>query len=123
MKMRLSNRRVAPRYCRKAPWRVPVWGSAIPEQRAECENPSEKEIHFATDPLPRAGTTIEILFKLPEKITNEPTAKRVCTGHVVPGNSSCGKFGAGVQFNCYQILERRRSHDLRGSKWPHRFVH
>jgi PilZ domain-containing protein len=106
MKVAAADRRVTRRHYFKAPLRVRIWKSAIPEQRAESENLSEKGIFFATDSLLRVGTTVEILLKMPEEMTGEPTTEWLCTGHVVrvePLNSSRGKFGVGVQFDCYQI--------------------
>jgi hypothetical protein len=47
---------------------------------------------------------------MPEEITGEPTTEWLCTGHVVrvnPVNSSPGKLGVGVQFDCYQILRAK----------------
>jgi len=105
MKVQLSDRRVTRRHRFKAPLRVRIWNSAIPEQRAESENLSEKGIFFATDSLLRVGATVEILLKMPEDITGEPTSEWLCTGHrVEPDNSSRGKLGVDVQFDCYQIL-------------------
>ncbi len=67
---------------------------------------AEKGIFFATDSLLRVGTAVEVLLKMPEEITGEPTTEWLCTGHVVrvePVNSSRGKLGVGVQFDCHQI--------------------
>ncbi len=107
MKVAAADRRATRRHSFKAPLRVRIWKSAIPEQRAESQNLSEMGIFFATDSLLRLGTTVEILLKMPEEITGEPTTEWICAGHVVrvePGNSSRGKLGVGVQFDCYQIL-------------------
>jgi hypothetical protein len=107
MKVAIADRRVTRRHSFKAPLLVHIWKSAIPEQRAESKNLSEKGIFFATDSLLHVGTTVEILLKMPEEITGEPTTEWLCTGHVVrvePHNSSWGKLGVGVQFDCYQIL-------------------
>jgi hypothetical protein len=110
MKIAAADRRVARRHYFKAPLRVRIWKSAIPEQNAESENLSEGGIFFATDSLFRRGTTVEILLRMPEEITGEPTTEWLCTGHVVrvnPVNSSPGKLGVGVQFDCYQILRAK----------------
>lgn len=106
MNVAVADRRATRRHSFKAPLRVRIWKSAIPEQRAESENLSEKGIFFATDSLLRVGTTVEILLKMPEEITGEATTEWLCTGHVVrvePNNSSRGKLGVGVEFDCYQI--------------------
>ena len=107
MKVAIADRRVTCRHSFKAPLRVHFRESAIPEQRAECENLSEKGIVFATDSLLPVGTTVEILFRMPAEITGQPTTEWLSTDHVVRverHNSSCGKLGVGVHFDCYQIL-------------------
>ncbi len=73
MKVATADRRVTRRYTFEAPFRVRIWKSDIPEHRAESENLSEKGIFFATDSLPRVGTTVEILLEMPEEINDEPT--------------------------------------------------
>ena len=106
MKVAVADRRATRRHSFKAPLRIRIGKSAIPEQRAESENLSEKGIFFATDSFLRLGTTVEILLKMPEEITGEPTTEWMRTGHVVrdePSNFSRGKPGVGVQFDCYQI--------------------
>jgi len=110
MSVALADRRITRRHSFKAPLRVRIWKSAIPEQRAESENISEKGIFFATDSPLSVGTTVEILLKMPEEITGEATGEWLCTGHVVrvePINSSRGRLGIGVQFDCYQILRAK----------------
>lgn len=59
MKIAVADRRVARRHYFKVPLRVRIRKSAIPEQRAESENLSEKGIFFTTDSLLRMGTTVE----------------------------------------------------------------
>jgi hypothetical protein len=107
MKIAKADRRIARRHSFKGPSRGARWKSDIPAQQAESENLSEKGIFFATDSFLRVGTMVEILLEMPEEITDEPTIEWLCTGHVVrvePLNSSRGKIGVGVQFDCYQIL-------------------
>jgi len=107
MKVAVADRRATRRHSFKASLRVRIWKSAFPELQAESQNLSEKGIFFATDSHLRMGTTVEILLRMPEEITGEPTTEWICTGHVVrvePSNSSRGKLGVGVQFDCYQIL-------------------
>jgi hypothetical protein len=106
MKVATADHRIARRHSFKAPLRVCIWKSAIPEQRAESGSLSERGIFFATDSILRAGTTVEILLKMPEEIRGGSTTEWLCTGHVVhvePVNSSRGKLGVGVEFDCYQI--------------------
>jgi hypothetical protein len=52
------------------------------------------------------GTLLEILLKMPEVITGEPTIEWLSSGHVVrvePIDSTRGKLGVGVQFDCFQV--------------------
>jgi hypothetical protein len=110
MNIATSDRRVSPRYNFKLPLRVRIWKSAIPEQRTESENLSERGIYFATNSPLRVGTAVQVLLKMPEEITGEPTNEWLCSGHVVhmePSDSPRGKLGVGVQFDCYEI-----------SRWP-----
>jgi hypothetical protein len=107
MNVAAAERRVARRHSFKAPLRVRIWKSAIPEQRAESENLSERGILFATDSHFGVGTAVEILLKMPEEITGEPATEWPCTGHVVrvePVNYSRDKLHVGVQFDCCHIL-------------------
>jgi len=125
MKAAVADRRIARRHSFKAPVRLRIWKSAIPEQRAESENLSEKGIFFLADSLLRLGTTVEILLKMPEENTGEPTAEWLCTGHVArvePSNSSRGKLGVCVQFDCYQIYGLRRPNNFEGREWRLHFA-
>jgi len=81
----------------------------MPEQRRESVNLSERGILFAADSPMAIGTVVEVLLKMPEEITGEPTTEWLCSGHVVrvgPINSPKGNFGVGVQFDCYQISRK-----------------
>lgn len=106
MKVVATDRRIARRHSFQAPMRVRIWKSAVPEWRAESVDLSEKGIFFTTDSLLRVGTQVEVLLKMPEEITGDPTREWVCTGHVVrvePVDSPAGRLGIGVQFDCYEI--------------------
>ncbi|HXN51508.1 MAG TPA: PilZ domain-containing protein [Candidatus Acidoferrum sp.] len=101
-----TDRRLADRYKVKTPLRVRVWKSALPEQTAESLNLSQRGIYFATDSVLRKGETVEVYFNMPEEIVGEPTTEWRCTGHVVrveETNTSGGKQGVGVQFDCYEV--------------------
>jgi hypothetical protein len=106
MKVAVSDRRLTIRHNFRTPIRIRLWKSAAPEQRKESVNLSERGILFATDSPMDIGTVVEVLLKMPELITGEPTTEWLCSGHVVrvePIDSPRGKFGVGVQFDCYQV--------------------
>ena len=103
------DRRVSPRHNFKLPLRVRIWNSALPEQRTESENLSERGVYFPTNSPLRVGTAVQVLLKMPEEMTGEPTNEWLCSGHVVriePFDSARGKLGVGVQFDCYEVSRR-----------------
>jgi hypothetical protein len=110
MKVATSDRRLTIRHNFRTPIRIRLWKSATPEQSSESLNLSERGILFATDfPMP-IGTVVEVLLKMPEMVTGEPTIEWLCSGHVVRVehiDSPRGKLGVGVQFDCYQIARKR----------------
>jgi hypothetical protein len=100
------DRRASRRHDVKTPLRVGLWKSAIPEQAAESENISKDGMFFSTDLRLSVGTVVEVLLKMPEEVTGEPTAEWRCTGHVVrvePVKSPGGEQRVGVQFDCCQV--------------------
>ncbi len=106
MKIATLNRRLSRRLCLKTPLRVRIWKSAAAEERAESLNLSQNGVYFATNSVIREGETLEILLNMPEEITDEPSTEWRCTGHVVrvePVDSTKGKLGVGVQFDCYEV--------------------
>lgn len=106
MKVAGSERRLAVRHNCRTSVRIRLWKSAIPEERSESENLSERGILFATDSVIPVGAVLEVLLKMPEMITGEPTTEWLCSGHVVrvePIDSPRGKLGVGMQFDCYQV--------------------
>jgi hypothetical protein len=109
MKVAASDRRLTVRHNLRTPIRIRLWKSATPEQRNESVNLSERGILFATDSPMNIGTVVEVLLKMPEVITGEPTTEWLCSGHVVrvePIDSPRGRLGVGVQFDCYQIARK-----------------
>ena len=99
------DRRFSERHDVKTALRVRVWRSGLPEERAESLNLSQRGIFFATNSCINMGEVVEILLKMPEEISGEPTTEWRCTGHVVrvePADFPKGKFGVGVQFYCYE---------------------
>ena len=100
------DRRFAERYPIETALRVRLWKADAPEKRAVSLNLSQRGIFFVSDSLVAKGEVLEILLKMPEEITGEPTTEWRCTGHVVrvePVESPRGKFGVGVHFYCYDV--------------------
>jgi hypothetical protein len=99
------DRRFAQRHDVKTALRVRVWKSGLPEERAESVNLSQRGIFFATNSCLSEGEVVEILLKMPQEITGQPTTEWRCTGQVVrvePADCPKGKFGVGVHFYCYE---------------------
>jgi hypothetical protein len=110
MEVYVSERRISPRHLLKTPLRVRVWKSGSTERRAESQNLSESGTFFATDEPMDIGSAVEILLKMPEEISGNPTTEWRCTGHVVrvePIDTPRGKLGIGVQFDFYEILRSK----------------
>jgi hypothetical protein len=66
-------------------------------------------MYFATNLPVSRGTGVQLLFKMPEEITHTPASDWVCMGHVVharPVRAPNGWLGVGVQFDCYEVVER-----------------
>jgi hypothetical protein len=106
MKIDRSGRRLSRRLSFKTPLRVRIWKSVEPERRTESLNLSQNGVFFKTDSPMREGETVEILFNMPQELTDEPPIEWRCTGHVVRvehADSTCGKVGIGVQFDCYEV--------------------
>ncbi|HEY6944540.1 MAG TPA: hypothetical protein VI431_05315 [Candidatus Acidoferrum sp.] len=99
------DRRFVRRHSIKTALRVRVWKSGLPEERTESVNLSQRGIFFASNSRLVEGEVVEILLKMPEQISGQPTTEWRCTGHVVrvePAKSPKAKFGIGVQFYCYE---------------------
>lgn len=99
------DRRFSQRHNVKTALRVRVWKSGLPEERAESVNLSQRGILFASNSRIAEGEVVEILLKMPQEITGQPTTEWRCTGQVVrvePADSFKGKFGVCVQFYCYE---------------------
>ena len=120
-----SDRRLAGRYRVRAPLRVRLWKSVVPECAAESVNLSQRGIYFETDETLHAGETVEVLFYMPEEIVGEPESEWRCTGHVVRVEEIEGpgeKQGVGVQFDCYEISRTTPSDSAVGRETPMRML-
>jgi hypothetical protein len=108
-----SPRRAYLRLPFKVPLRMRVWKAGTSEHYLESENLSARGTFF-TIPFPlQTGSALEIVLRMPQEVTGRPSADWRCTGRVVrvePVDDDPGKFGIGVQFDCYEILDSKR-HD------------
>src|SRR5258706_2987924 len=75
MEVYVSERRISPRHLLKTALRVRVWKSGSTERRAESQNLSESGTFFATDEPMAIGSAVEVLLKIPEVITRNPTTE------------------------------------------------
>ncbi len=75
MRIAISDRRLSCRFSFRTPLRVRARKPAASEERAESLNLSQTGVFFATDSPIRKGETVEILLKMPEEITAEPTTE------------------------------------------------
>jgi len=103
--------RIVRRHPVKTALRVRIWKSAVPEERAESVNLSQRGIFFVTNSSFREGEVVEILLKMPEEITGEATTEWRCTGlvtRVEPVDSPKGKYGVGVRFDCCEVARARQ---------------
>jgi hypothetical protein len=108
MEVYVSERRNSPRHLLRTALRVHASKCEWDERRAESENLSEIGTFFATDAPIVVGSAVEILLKMPEEISGNPTTEWRCTGHVVrvePADTPRRKVGVGVQFDCFEILQ------------------
>lgn len=99
------DRRSSRRHNIKTSLRIRVWRSGLPEERAESVNLSQRGIFFLADRRLAEGEIIEVLLKMPEEVTGQPTTEWRCTGHIVRTEhveSPRDKFGIGVRFYCYE---------------------
>lgn len=101
----VGDRRSSQRHKIKTSLRVRAWKSGLPEERAESVNLSQRGIFFLADRRLAEGEIIEVLLKMPQEVTGQPTTEWRCTGHVVRTehvDSPKDKFGIGVHFYCYE---------------------
>lgn len=73
---------------------------------AESSNVSARGIYFTSDLPFEVGTALQIVFRMPEEVTGEPTREWNCRGRVVRADAdtnSRGKTGIGVQIQSYKV--------------------
>jgi len=91
--------------------------AADPEYHAESADISASGVCILTDRPPVVGSVIELRLKIPEMITGKRSPEWRITGHVVHVQQSSlesGKYGVGVQFDCYEVRAAYRapSHNI-----------
>lgn len=83
-----------------------LWKTDMPEMHGQALNLSESGVYFATNSVAEKGEILQVRFRMPEGIVDEPPAEWLCTGQVVRvdrvGGLS-GKLGIAVKFDCYEI--------------------
>ena len=119
---RTQDRRRALRHRIKAPVRIRIWRSSRPEEAGESINLSGQGIYFATNAELNEGEAVELLLIVPQEISGEPDSEWRYTGHVLRVDSvdwPTGKFGVGVQFDCYEVSRAEQTQSLSqfGLRW------
>ena len=101
-----SERRITPRYNLNTPLSFHRTESVSDHvQGARALNISSRGIYFASTQLMSVGESIEILLKMPKRITGSKTAMRRFTGrvaHIESTNVPRGHSGIGVQLLYYE---------------------
>lgn len=106
--MPLAERRLTRRLALKVPLRVRVWKSAVPEQKVECLNISERGVLFASGSRFKEGEQLELILRMPEEIVGQAKTNWRCLGRVVRASaldSSSWALVVAVRFEHYQELE------------------
>ena len=81
--MSIPERRKARRVALELPIKVRLWESAVPEQKVECLNISERGLYFASGTRFNAGERLELVLKMPEDIVGRENSNWLCVGQVV----------------------------------------
>jgi len=101
----IPERRKARRVALEIPVKVRLWESAVPEQKAECLNISERGLYFASGTRFNAGERLELVLKMPEDIVGRENSNWLCVGLVVRTHaldSTSLALGVAVDFEPYQ---------------------
>ena len=110
MKIPIDDRRLTRRVPLSMPLRVRIWKSAIPEQRAESVNISERGVYFATGSHFKEGEQLELYLRMPEEIVGRAQTDWRCVGRVVRVqalDASSRALGVAVEFDRYQAVPER----------------
>jgi len=110
--VRVAERRLTRRLSLNVPFGVRVWQSAVPEQKVECLNISERGVYFASGTRFRKGEQLELILRRPEEIVEQARTNWGCLGRVVRTSaldSSSWALGVAVRFEQYQEVEGSRA--------------
>jgi hypothetical protein len=104
----VAERRLTRRLLLNVPLRVRMWQSAVPEQKVECLNISERGVYFASGSRFREGDQLELILKVPEQLAGPAEWSWRCVGRVVRTSaldSSSLAMGVAVRLDHYQEVE------------------
>jgi hypothetical protein len=104
----VAERRPTRRLSLHVPLRVRVWQSAVPEQKVEYFNISERGVYFAGGTRFREGEQLELIPRMPEEIAGQARTNWRCLGRVVRTSaldSSSWARGVAARFEHYQEVE------------------
>lgn len=85
-----------------------MWKSAVPEQKVECLNISERGVYLASVSRFREGEQLELILRMPEETVGQAKTNWRCLGRVVRTSaldSSWWALGVAVHFEHYQEVE------------------
>jgi|SRR5713101_6990737 len=103
-----ANRRASHRFIMKVPLRLrSVKAPPLAECAVQSMNISTRGVYFATDLPLREGQLIQVLFRMPEEISESGGNERRFTcrvAHVQPHGFANGMSGVGVQFLYYELM-------------------
>jgi hypothetical protein len=113
MHMKVSDRRLAQRFCLTIPLHIREWKSQLPAQESVSVNVSEHGVYFETDTPPGEGAVVQIRLEMPEEVTGIPPVEWLCTGKVTrlhPPKTHGALVGVSVRFDCYEVLTPENVH-------------
>jgi hypothetical protein len=105
----IPERRKARRVALEIPVKVRLWESAVPEQKVECLNISERGVYFASGSRFNQGERLAVVLKMPEDIMGQGQSEWLCIGQVVRTqalDSTSLALGVAVQFEPQQQVRR-----------------
>lgn len=98
-----DDRRLTSRHNISVSLKCRLWKSECQEALGRSLNISEAGVYFATRSRIDKGELVEVRFKMPEAVANEPPTEWLCTGQVVRVDRAGRVYGIGVRFDCYEV--------------------